>query len=199
MRFCPGIVFCGERAYNKAEKTEECDMIRAFFLLGDQDLSAALKIRDEVFVNEQGFSAELERDDMDMRAVHAVLEDDDGPCGTARLFFDEGRWHIGRMAVLKEKRGRGYGDLMLRMMVDKALNADVDELYVGAQKRAQGFYDKLGFLVCGEEYLEEGCLHVPMLLTAERAHNVLFGGCGGQCGACAGCGGCGKKSDGDAE
>ncbi len=173
-------------------------MVRAYFLLGVEDLSVPFRIRDEVFVKEQGFSAETEKDDMDVRALHAVIEEDGVPCGTGRLFFGDGGWHIGRMAVLREKRGLRYGDLLVRMLVDRALSIGAQEIYVGAQKHAQGFYEKLGFRICGEEYEEEGCPHVPMLLTKERADALLFGGCGAKegcagCGGCEGCGGCGEN------
>ena len=154
-------------------------MIKAYFLMENQDISVPLKIRDEVFVKEQGFSAELEHDDIDATAIHVVIEDEDGPCGTGRLFYTDGGWHIGRMAVLKEKRGKKYGDLLVRMLVDKALNAGVEEIFVGAQLHAKGFYEKMGCLVCGEGYEEEGCPHVPMVLPAQRAIQILFSGCGG--------------------
>ncbi len=171
-------------------------MIRAYFLMGDQDISVPLDIRTKVFVDEQGFSKELEHDEIDQKAVHVVIEDDGLPCATGRLFFDNGLWHIGRMAVLKEKRGSRYGDLMIRMLAEKAFRAGVEEIHVGAQISARGFYEKMGFLVCGEEYAEEGVPHVPMMLTVSRAQEVLFGqgdcgGCGGCGGGSSGCGGCG--------
>ncbi|MGI5899539.1 MAG: GNAT family N-acetyltransferase [Christensenellales bacterium] len=171
-------------------------MIKAYFLMGDQDISVPLDIRTKVFVEEQGFSQELQHDEMDKKAVHVVIEDDGFPCATGRLFFDDGLWHIGRMAVLKERRGNRYGDLMIRMLAEKAFRAGVEEIHIGAQAYALGFYEKLGFLICGEEYAEEGVAHLPMVLTVSRAQEVLFGhsGCGG-CGeksaaGCEGCGGC---------
>ena len=161
-------------------------MIKAYFLMENQDIAVPLSIREQVFVKEQGFSAELERDEMDASAIHVVVEDEGEPCGTGRLYYTDGGWHIGRMAVLSEKRGRKYGDLLVRMLVDKALNSGVEEIFVGAQLQAKGFYEKMGFQICGEGYDEEGCPHVPMVLSAQRAQQVLFGGCGG----CSGGGDC---------
>lgn len=162
-------------------------MIRAYFLMGFEDLSKALAIREKVFVEEQGFSRELERDGLDACALHAVVEDEGVPCATGRLYSENGQWHIGRMAVLKEKRGLHLGDLLVRMLLDRAIRSGAEEVYVGAQKHAQGFYEKLSFEVCGPEYDEEGCAHVPMMTTKERIEKKLFGGCGGECASCGKC------------
>jgi predicted GNAT family N-acyltransferase len=66
------------------------------------------------------------------------------------------------VAVLKEFRGRRLGDMVMRMLMVKAHDMGAAEVFVGAQCRAQGFYEKLGFTVCGEEYDDEGVPHLPM-------------------------------------
>ncbi len=108
-------------------------MVKGYFLMGGQELSVPFGIREEVFVKEQGFSIEIERDGADERAVHVVIEDDGGPCGTGRMYYDDGFWHMGRVAVLKEKRGLGYGSLIVRLLADRALQAGISEIYIGAQ------------------------------------------------------------------
>ena len=65
-------------------------MIYGKWLRGSDDLSQALALRQEVFVQEQGFSAEAEHDALDDRAVHALLFDDEGrTVGCGRLYIDD--------------------------------------------------------------------------------------------------------------
>ena len=78
---------------------------------------AALRTR--VFVAEQGVPAELERDDVDEIAVHAVGRDDDGRVvATGRMFARDGRAVIGRMAVDASARRGGHGFAALELEED---------------------------------------------------------------------------------
>lgn len=115
-------------------------MITGKFIRGDQDLSEAKEIRMSVFVDEQGFPAESEMDEYDARAIHCLLYNDDHkPSATARLFIDDdGYWRIGRVAVLREMRGKQLGDLAMRMVLDKALQAGAKRFRLSSQKQAEG-------------------------------------------------------------
>ena len=42
------------------------------------------------------------------------------------------------------------------------------EIYVNAQSQAVGFYEKMGFVVTSEEFLEEGIPHKAMRYTAKN-------------------------------
>ncbi len=159
-------------------------MIKGCLLLGVEDISEAYAIREEVFVREQGFSLENEKDEKDRFATHAILYNDDVPCATGRLYYDEGAWHIGRIAVLKEMRGKKLGDLLVRMLLDRALAFGAQSVYVGSQEHAIGFYEKMTFERAGDMYLDEGAPHYPMVTTRERMENILFAGCGGDCANC---------------
>ena len=160
-------------------------MITGKWLRGSEDLTPALKVRQDVFVTEQGFPAETERDEYDERAVHALLFDEDGnPAATGRLFVDDdGYWRIGRMAVEKHLRGMQLGDLLIRMLLDKALGAGAQRLRVSAQRQAEGFYAKYGFAPYGETYDEDGVPHVAMEATDGSVRAACFSGCGGHCGS----------------
>ena len=83
---------------------------------------AAQFIRTEVFVKEQGIAPEDEWDADDTTALHAVLFDASGqPLGNARLLQPSPSVaKIGRMAVLKEARGHGYGAYLLHALVSEA-------------------------------------------------------------------------------
>ena len=94
-------------------------MIRGKFLTSQEDVGAVMDIRRRVFVEEQGYSADTEIDGFDKMAVYALaFDENDRPAGTGRLIINnESRFQIGRVCVLKEARGRGLGDLVVRMLL----------------------------------------------------------------------------------
>lgn len=117
-------------------------------------------IRTDVFIHEQKVPAELEWDAEDARAWHVLAVTADGtPVGTGRLLPD-GR--IGRMAVLKQWRGRGAGAALLTELLRIAQGAGLRTLVLNAQTRAMGFYAGFGFLPEGEIFLEAGIPHQAM-------------------------------------
>ena len=157
-------------------------MITGKFIRGDQDLSEAKEIRMRVFVDEQGFPAESEMDEYDARAIHCLLYNDDHkPSATARLFIDDdGYWRIGRVAVLREMRGKQLGDLAMRMVLDKALQAGAKHFRLSSQKQTEGFYRLYGFEPTGEETDDCGVPHTEMEATDESIVRAVFTGCRGE-------------------
>jgi predicted GNAT family N-acyltransferase len=119
----------------------------------------AAPIRFTVFVEEQGVPRELELDDMDERSLHAIAFEDGRAVATGRLLPDG---HIGRMAVLKESRGRQIGSEVLRALVEKARSRGDTEVVLSAQVHATRFYRSHGFIEEGAEYLEAGIPHRDM-------------------------------------
>jgi predicted GNAT family N-acyltransferase len=119
-------------------------------------------VRRAVFVVEQSVPEDLEWDEHDAEAVHALASTAAGaPIGTGRVLRD-GR--IGRMAVLSEWRGRGIGTALLRSLLDAARERGYAELKLHAQIHAIGFYARHGFAVAGDEFMEAGIPHREMLL-----------------------------------
>jgi predicted GNAT family N-acyltransferase len=128
----------------------------------DQARADAGRIRELVFVREQGVPPALEMDDQDALCDHALAYADDGTAiATGRLLPDG---HIGRMAVLKEWRGIGVGALVLRVLVDQARARRHASAQLNAQVYAAGFYRRYGFEVSGPEFMDAGIAHVPMQL-----------------------------------
>lgn len=128
-----------------------------------QDDNLALRsIRETVFICEQHVPAELEWDEFDANCLHALAVDSAGnPIGTARLLPDG---HIGRMAVLKEWRGRSVGSALLRYLLEEARKRQIRQVTVNAQIYAAGFYAKSGFRTTGNEFMDAGIPHVKMIL-----------------------------------
>jgi predicted GNAT family N-acyltransferase len=119
----------------------------------------AQRIRFTVFVEEQRVPPELEMDEHDPRCMHALALSDGKVIGTGRLLPDG---HIGRMAVLREWRGKGAGRAMLDALVDAARRRGDLEVALNAQVQALGFYRNAGFSAVGPVYEEAGIPHQPM-------------------------------------
>jgi predicted GNAT family N-acyltransferase len=130
------------------------------------DWAEVADLRHRVFVLEQGVPAELERDDADATAVHALTRDDAGRVlATGRLLLDAagpGRALIGRMAADPAARGQGHGAAVLAVLHRAAAEHGQREVELHAQVTARRFYERAGYTVVGAEYDEAGMAHVTM-------------------------------------
>lgn len=122
----------------------------------------AAQIRQEVFVEEQGF--EVEFDAIDPLARHIVLFEDETPVGTCRVYWsvEKGSHVLGRVAVRKAFRGRSFGRYLLQEAEILVRSLQGRTLCLAAQVRAKAFYEKQGYIAAGQEFLDEGCPHVWM-------------------------------------
>ena len=121
---------------------------------------AASLIRFAVFVDEQGVPADMELDEFDSMSIHALALLNDLPVGTGRLLPDG---HVGRMAVLREHRGRGIGAALLGTLMDAARSRGQKRLVLHAQTHALGFYGAFGFRPEGDVFMEAGLPHQTMI------------------------------------
>ena len=132
-----------------------------------ENLADAFKVRHIVFVDEQGFAAEIEVDEKDPTAHHIVVYDEAGnPIATARTFPEtpgSDHYIIGRVAVLKSFRGTGLGMFIMDETEKLAAKLGARFVKLGSQVQAIGFYEKCGYTEHGERYYEEHCEHVDML------------------------------------
>jgi predicted GNAT family N-acyltransferase len=137
------------------------------------EMDDALSVRRRVFIEEQAVPAELEVDEHDgdpasvSTALHVLVRDAGLPVATGRLllFADaDGHAHIGRVAVLAEQRGRGYGRLVMERLQDRARDRGYAGITLAAQLHAIGFYEKLGYVPKGGVFLDAGIEHRWMYL-----------------------------------
>lgn len=124
------------------------------------DFDALRHVRETVFVLEQQVPLEEEWDELDPRCRHVIARDArHQPIGTGRLTPER---KIGRMAVLREWRGRGVGDALLLALMDEARALGWDSVSLNAQVQAQAFYARHGFEPYGERFMEAGIEHQAM-------------------------------------
>ena len=124
-------------------------------------------IRTSVFVHEQGYPLDGEFDaiDPDATTEHFLLIDDGRALGTGRLFPHSKRSDsakIGRVAVVREERGKGRGLALMGAMLQGARERGFTRVEISAQVRAMPFYLQLGFVAYGPEYDDGGVPHRDM-------------------------------------
>ncbi len=120
-------------------------------------------LRTEVFIEEQRVSPELEWDGLDQSAKHLLALDSNGePVGCARIIAPGS---IGRMAVLENRRGQGVGQALLSAAIAVCKQHGWTNIVLSAQTYAIPFYEKAGFIVTSEMYLDAGIPHRDMSLA----------------------------------
>jgi YbgC/YbaW family acyl-CoA thioester hydrolase len=128
----------------------------------------AFALREEVFVHEQGFALDVERDEADVTSIHAVAYNRLGkPLATGRLL--QSQWFdgrksskIGRMAVHRVLRGSNLGRDIMSVLITTAKARGDTEVVLHSQCSAENFYLKQGFTVRGAPFDEEGMQHIEM-------------------------------------
>jgi predicted GNAT family N-acyltransferase len=135
--------------------------MRAIEILPWNKASArAYPIRSQVFINEQGVPKDLELDEDDPLAWHALATRDDQAIGTARL-LSSGK--IGRLAVLPNHRKQGVGKELMLALLDFGQQQGIRQFYLHAQVSAVDFYARLGFQAIGPIFNEAGIEHIKMV------------------------------------
>lgn len=144
---------------------EQTLVIKKFDRLTPREVYEILRIRTAVFVVEQECPYQ-EVDGTDYESLHVWLEEDKEIVAYLRIFEkdrEQNTVQIGR--VLSKRRGEGLGARILEHGIEAAqLEMGADSIFIEAQTYALPFYQKFGFESCGEEFLEDGIPHTPMLL-----------------------------------
>ena len=124
-------------------------------------LYAILRLRAEVFVVEQEcVYLDLDGRDLDVRTLQLWAQRDRGVIGTLRMLSEaDGSRRIGRVAVAPHARRAGVAE----ELVSEALRlASSERIALDAQTYLVSWYERLGFVRAGDDFLEDGIPHTPM-------------------------------------
>ena len=137
-----------------------------FSELSTRELYEIVRARTEIFLMEQRIICR-DFDGVDYDALHCFLEQDGSIQAYLRAYpVGKGQVKIGR--VLSNPHGIGLGTRLMRESLPAIRKYfEGGAVILHAQTRAKGFYEKLGFTVTSDEYLEEGVPHVTMFLAPE--------------------------------
>ena len=128
-----------------------------------RDIATCQHLRRVVFIDEQGVSEADDVDGLDDSALHLLAWDGERPVGTARLLVKGATGKIGRVCALAEARGKGLGASLILAALDEFRRVPgLREATLGSQSHATGFYEKLGFVIEGKEFIDAGSPHRHM-------------------------------------
>lgn len=120
----------------------------------------AMNIRRNVFMAEQGYKNEF--DDIDNKALHIVVYDNEKTVATCRIYKEDNSYVLGRIAVDKAYRGKNLGTILLAEAENVVLQRGGREIILHAQCRVRGFYEKSGYEGYGPIGDDEGHPHIWM-------------------------------------
>lgn len=134
------------------------------------ELKHCFAIRRAVFVHEQQVDEAIEIDGLDDACIQFLAEGiDHQPIGTARLRISaEKQAKAQRVAVLKEHRNKGIGAKLMAAIESHAQSLGHDAIHLNAQVSALHFYRQLGYVVCGDPFIEANIEHLPMKKCLDR-------------------------------
>ena len=134
--------------------------------LSDEDIRQCVGVRFKVFVEGQNVPVEEELDGKDAESSHYLLLVDDQPAGVARVRCVDYYFKIERVGILDEYQGKGLGrDIMRFILSDLKALETLNQVKLSSQTHAIPFYEKLGFSVCSDEYMDAGIRHKDMQLS----------------------------------
>lgn len=131
----------------------------------EEELQDAFTIRKKVFVEEQNVPLEEEIDQFEDDSTHFVLYNDEQAIGAGRFRILDGLGKVERICVMEEARGTGAGKEIMLGIEEYAKRLDISSLKLNAQTHAIPFYERLGYAVVSEEFMDAGIPHKTMKKT----------------------------------
>ncbi|ANU13736.1 GNAT family acetyltransferase YjcF [Planococcus halocryophilus Or1] len=126
----------------------------------------AFDVRRKVFVEEQRVPLHIEMDEHDDDAIHFVAYQLEQPIAAGRIREVEvGLGKVERVCVLPEYRGQHIGVMMMNGMEGYAQSNGLFRLKLNAQTHALAFYEKLGYEITSDEFMDAGIPHKSMEKT----------------------------------
>ncbi len=143
--------------------------IKRFDALSPREVYEILAARLEVFAVEQGICCQ-DADGVDYDALHVFSVEDGRVTAYCRAFYtDDSHKTVAIGRVLTRTHGKGHGRaLMEAALAGIARELPSANLMLHAQTHARGFYEKFGFTVTSEPFMEDGILHVEMKKSAQK-------------------------------
>lgn len=127
---------------------------------------SAMELRYEVFVVEQKVPEALEIDALDDTAHHLLVQDGEQNCiGVMRIVIKGNIGKIGRVAVAREYRRQGVGAEMMEKALGYCRSLGLASVALDSQTYITAFYERLGFVREGGEFMDAGIPHVHMSLV----------------------------------
>jgi ElaA protein len=138
--------------------------LKPFDALTSGELYSLLALRSDVFVVEQN-CVYLDTDGLDSVALHLWLPGTPHALAVARLLPPGSCYaeaSIGRVATAGRVRRTGLGRALFQRALDEVAQRWPGPVRIMAQSYLTKFYAEFGFLIQGDEFLEDGIPHFYM-------------------------------------
>lgn len=139
--------------------------IKKFDELTLDELYNILQLRNEVFIVEQN-CVYKDLDGKDRSAWHLMATENDKLVAYTRILPPGVSYSdpaIGRVVTSSSKRRSGLGKELMKRSIDSCEKLfGKTSVTLSAQVYLQNFYESFGFIVMGEEYLDDGIPHIEM-------------------------------------
>ena len=139
--------------------------IKRFDELTLDELYNILQLRNEVFIVEQNCIYK-DLDGKDRSAWHLIATEDDKLIAYTRILPPGVSYNdpaIGRVVTSPSKRRSGLGRELMKRSIEACEKLfGTTSITLSAQVYLKSFYGSFGFIVMGEEYLEDGIPHIEM-------------------------------------
>ena len=130
-----------------------------------ESIITSQKIRNEVFVQEQGIPLHLDLDGLDANSYHSLVYIDDIAIGVARLALVKNNNAVmARIAIKKDYRGKGIATRLVESLITKAKQLGINSIEIHAHEYLREYYERFGFKYLkqvekvGEHQLIQMCL-----------------------------------------
>jgi predicted GNAT family N-acyltransferase len=129
---------------------------------GDEEMTAALALRHDVFCVEQGVPMHEELDGRDAEGLHLVAVRNGDLLATCRLLFVGPTVQFSRLAVHRSVRRQGIATALLKLADVETRAGGARRLVLHAQTYARALYEAAGYEPRGRIFMEAGIEHVAM-------------------------------------
>jgi len=128
-----------------------------------EEMDIAKHIRVEVFVKEQNVPFEEDWDEEESEN-YLIYDNNNIPVGTMRYRDLGEKIKLERVAVLKEHRNKGYGEKLVREVIEEIKQQTPKPITLNSQLPAIPLYERIGFQQYGDLFYEADIPHYAMKL-----------------------------------
>ncbi|BAM60178.1 acetyltransferase [Bacillus subtilis BEST7003] len=111
-----------------------------------------------------------EFDTLQEQCQHILVYHENQPVGTGRARIVGHTAKLERICILKPYRKYGLGKIIVSGLEEIMKEKGLTSYKLHGQTQAAGFYQKLGYQISSQEFMEDGIPHV--LMTKEISRNI---------------------------
>ena len=130
---------------------------------GSNEYRQMVKLRDDILRKPLGLGFTTEELDQEKDNMLIAAFEDDVILGCCMLVEEKADTvRLRQMAVLNDLQGKGIGRALMNFAENLARDRGYKNLSMHARKNAVGFYEKMGYKVSGDEFIEITIPHYVM-------------------------------------